>query len=118
MISNYKEYCILESKKSQQDFFKKVDKLVKEYGTLTKDDDNRIEYSIKTVAGDYKISLHKSDFEDKSKVYSIFGRFEDTEAAHKNKFIDTPNTGKVNFHTNTAEEALTKLKTFLEKIKK
>ena len=118
MISNYKEYCILESKKSQQAFFKKVDKLIKEYGTVTKDDDNRIEYTIKTVAGDYIVSLHKSDFEDKSKVYSIFGRFEDTDAAYKNKFIDNKHSGKVNFHTHTAEEALEEFKKFAEKIKK
>jgi len=117
MIINYKEFCTLESKKSQEDFFKKADALIKKYSTSSKDEDSRTEYIIKTSAGDYAVTLNKHE---NGKVYSIFGRFEDLEKAKKDEYIKQMIglSGKANFHAHTAEEALDEFKKFAEKITK
>ena len=118
MINNYNEFILLESKKSQEKFFKDVDKLIKEYGKNIKNDENRMEYDIDTIIGKYTVAIHKSDTD--SKVYSIFGKFEDVDEAKKNEILKeyglNINSGKLNFHEMDAITCLSKFKKLIEKI--
>lgn len=105
-IKKYNE--LFESVKTQEKFFKDVEKLVKKYGgVLTNNTEFRIELDIMSEYGKYHISLHKSDVD--SSIYSIFGCFDNVDVL-KDPIISqfTPNTwsGKCNFHNKSAKEMI------------
>jgi len=65
-IKKYNE--LFESVKTQEKFFKDVEKLTKKYGgVLTNNTDFRIELEIISEYGKYIMSLHKDDTD--SKIY-------------------------------------------------
>lgn len=117
---------INESKKSQADFLKRAEALILQYGTLVNDWGWSKEFDIPTVGGNYRVSLYdNSHFQNKgerdySKLYTIFGRFDDVKKASEYPFIADGNfnkySGKYNFHYLSAEDCLNMFKGFVDEI--
>jgi hypothetical protein len=106
---------LFESAKTQEKFFKDVEKLVKKYGGLVNmNNDFRIELEIMSEYGKYIIGLHKDDTD--SKIYSIYGSFDDVKLLNDpiiSQFNPNKYSGKCNFHDKNAKDLIEHFNYFL-----
>jgi hypothetical protein len=119
-ILNFDSFHIFESKKSQQKFFKDVDKLLIKYGSVKEESEHKVSYDVSSKKyGKYTVTLFNSDID--SKLYSVFGRFEDVKLVKddpKFDFFDLNKySGKCNFHNSDSVYVLKSLEDLLKIIK-
>jgi uncharacterized lipoprotein YehR (DUF1307 family) len=117
-IINYNSF-LNESKKSQQKFFKDVEKILKQYGGVKKETEYNIKYEFTSKKyGKFTASLHT---DDDDKIYSVFGRFDDEKLVKDDPKFDSFDlnkySGKCNFHNRDAGYVIEQLEKLLKIIK-
>jgi hypothetical protein len=115
--TNELDFTLFESVKTQEKFFKDVEKKVKKYGGIvTNKTVFRTELEIMSEYGKYIISLHINKHDFDSRIYSIYGSFSNVDVL-KDPIISqfTPNTlsGKCNFYNKNAKELIIYFDNFL-----
>jgi hypothetical protein len=118
-VTNFLSF-INESKKTQQKFYKDVEKILKQYGGVKEETAYNIKYEFTSKKyGKYSVSLHVDDLD--SKIYSVFGRFDDVKLVKDDSKFDTFDlnkySGKCNFHNRDAVYVLEQLEKLLKIIK-
>lgn len=109
-IKNFGDFnqLIVESAKTQEAFRKKVEKLLVKYGSVEKSRTaNMVIFELETNFGKFITTI----FTDTDSLYTIFNRFDDTDAIKDVKelkqFTINYYSGKCNFHDKNATGVLT-----------
>jgi len=93
-------------------FNKAILKLIEKYKAI-KDPENFYKWSIETIYGSLKITIHEP--EKRQKLFSIFCRFDEPEKARAHTDCN-PNSGKWNFHITDWKECIEIFESNLKKI--
>lgn len=102
------------SKTKQREFQKAICDGLRELGV--RDNDIHYKFVIDTPLGDLFITVHDSDIENKSKIYSVYARFEDTERARK-KTGCNPYSGKWNFNFHVEDDPIETANRIIDRIR-